>query len=64
MDRTAALKAIAGKWAQFDPARHPFVRNVATQLPEHDDRDKFVAGVETLRDASHGQSRPVMSGAQ
>jgi AcrR family transcriptional regulator len=57
MDRTTALGAIAAQWAQLDPEAHPFVRYLATQLSEHDDREQFLgginlilAGVETLRE--------------
>ena len=47
-DRTAFLGAIAAQWAQLDPAEHPFVRKVATQLPGHDDREQFLAGVDLI----------------
>jgi len=47
-DRTAFLGAIAAQWAQLDPAEHPFVRQVATQLPGHDDREQFLAGVDLI----------------
>jgi AcrR family transcriptional regulator len=48
MDRTAFLGAVAARWTQLDPARHPFVRQVATQLPEHDDREQFIAGINLI----------------
>src|SRR5277367_2158959 len=41
-DRTAVLGAVAAQWAQLDPTEHPFVRQVATQLAEHDDREQFL----------------------
>jgi AcrR family transcriptional regulator len=47
-DRTAFLGAIAAQWAQLDPTEHPFVRQVATQLPGHDDREQFLAGVDLI----------------
>jgi len=60
MDRKTALGAIAARWAQLDPEEHPFVRHLATQLPEHDDREQFLAGlnlilagVEALREAEN-----------
>ena len=37
-DRSAFLANVAARWAQLDPAEYPFVRQVATQLPGHDDR--------------------------
>jgi AcrR family transcriptional regulator len=48
MDRTAFLGAVAARWAQLDPTEHPFVRQVATQLPEHDDREQFLAGIDLI----------------
>ena len=48
MDRTAALRAVAAQWAQLDPAQHPFLRQVAPHLPEHDDREQFLAGIDLI----------------
>jgi AcrR family transcriptional regulator len=48
MDRTAFLGAVAAQWAQLDPAEHPFVRQVATQLPGHDDREQFLSGIDLI----------------
>ena len=45
-DRSAFLGTIAGRWAQLDPDRYPFVREMAHQLPHHDDRAQFLAGVD------------------
>ena len=47
-DRTAFLTAFAAQWAQLDPAEYPFVRQVAAQLPEHDDREQFLAGIDLI----------------
>jgi AcrR family transcriptional regulator len=47
-DREAFLGAMAAQWAQLDPAKYPFVRQIATQLPEHDDREQFVAGIDLI----------------
>lgn len=47
-DRTAFLATIAARWAQLDPAEFPFVRQLATQLPEHDDREQFLAGIDLI----------------
>jgi AcrR family transcriptional regulator len=46
--RTAFLAAIAGQWAQLDPAGYPFVRQLAAELPGHDDRAQFLAGVNLI----------------
>jgi AcrR family transcriptional regulator len=47
-DRSAFLATIAARWAQLDPAEYPFVRQVATQLPGHDDREQFLAGIDLI----------------
>jgi AcrR family transcriptional regulator len=47
-DRTAFLTTLAARWAQLDPAQYPFVHQVATQLPEHDDREQFLAGINLI----------------
>jgi AcrR family transcriptional regulator len=47
-DRTAFLTAFAAQWEQLDPAEYPFARQVAAQLPEHDDREQFLAGINLI----------------
>ena len=47
-DRSAFLATIAASWAQLDPAQYPFVRQMAAQLPEHDDREQFLAGIDLI----------------
>jgi AcrR family transcriptional regulator len=47
-DRTAFLETVAAQWAQLDPAQYPFVRRLATQLPGHDDREPFLAGIDLI----------------
>ncbi|MDI4231784.1 helix-turn-helix domain containing protein [Bradyrhizobium sp. Arg237L] len=51
-DRTARrkeiLEAVAARWAQLDPKEHPFVRQLAAVLPEHDDREQFLAGINLI----------------
>jgi AcrR family transcriptional regulator len=47
-DRSAFLASLAARWAQLDPADHSFVRRVATQLREHDDREQFLAGIDLI----------------
>lgn len=47
-DRAAFLGAAAAQWARLDPARYPFVHKLAAQLPEHDDREQFLAGIDLL----------------
>jgi len=47
-DRSAFLTAIAARWSQLDPLQYPFVHQVATQLPDHDDREQFLAGIDLI----------------
>ena len=47
-DRAAFLGSIAAQWARLDPARFPFVRQAAAQLPRHDDREQFLAGIDLI----------------
>lgn len=47
-DRAAFLTTVAGRWTQLDPAAYPFVHRVAAHLPEHDDRDQFLAGIDLI----------------
>jgi len=47
-DRSAFLATVAARWARLDPAEYPFVRQVATQLREHDDREQFLAGIDLI----------------
>jgi AcrR family transcriptional regulator len=48
MDRAAFLGDVAARWMQLDPAAHPFVRQVAAQLPGHNDREQFLAGIDLI----------------
>jgi len=47
-DRSAFLATIAARWAQLDPTEYPFVHQLATQLPGHDDREQFLAGIDLI----------------
>ena len=47
-DRSAFLASVAARWAQLDPTAYPFMRQVATQLREHDDREQFLAGIDLI----------------
>lgn len=44
-DRSTFLTAVADRWAQLDPEKYPFMQRLASQLPEHDDREQFLAGI-------------------
>lgn len=43
--RAQVLGKVAAEWAGLDPVRYPFVRRVAARMPEHDDREQFLAGI-------------------
>jgi AcrR family transcriptional regulator len=47
-DRSAFLASVAARWVQLDPAAYPFVRQMAAQLPGHDDREQFLAGIDLI----------------
>jgi len=47
-DRSAFLTTIAARWAQLNPAEYPFAHQMATQLPGHDDREQFLAGIDLI----------------
>jgi len=47
-DRSAFLTTLAAQWTQLDPAEYPFVHQVATQLPGHDEREQFLAGINLI----------------
>jgi AcrR family transcriptional regulator len=47
-DRSAFLGTVAARWARLDPAEYPFVRQMAARLPEHDDREQFLAGIDLI----------------
>ncbi|MFC9325694.1 TetR/AcrR family transcriptional regulator [Kitasatospora sp. NPDC057015] len=47
-DRSAFLAAVADRWVQLAPAEYPFLHQVAAQLPDHDDREQFLAGIDLI----------------
>ena len=47
-DRSAFLAVVAARWAQLDPATYPFVHQVAKELPDHDDREQFLVGIDLI----------------
>jgi AcrR family transcriptional regulator len=53
-DRSAFLATVAAQWAQLDPAQYPFVHQMAAQLPGHDDREQFLAGIDLILDGIGG----------
>ena len=47
-DRSAFLGSVAAQWARLDPEHYPFMRQLATPLREHDDREQFLAGIDLI----------------
>ncbi|MGU3291474.1 TetR/AcrR family transcriptional regulator [Williamsia sp. M5A3_1d] len=47
-DRATQLAAMSDRWADLDPAEFPFVRQMAAELRDHDDRDQFLAGLDLI----------------
>ena len=50
MNRTTFLTSTAERWSRLDPAEYPFVHHVMAQLPHHDDRKQFLAGIDFIVD--------------
>lgn len=48
LERASFLHEVSTVWAQLDPDAFPFTRSVARQLPGHDDRDDFLAGIDFM----------------
>jgi AcrR family transcriptional regulator len=47
-DRSAFLRDVAEQWDQLDPATFPFMRSLASELDQHDDRIQFLAGIDLI----------------
>jgi len=45
-DRSAFLTTVAEQWGRLPSQDYPFVRRMAPQLPDHDDREQFLAGID------------------
>ena len=46
--RETALRTISARWLALDAAEHPFIHQVAAILPDHDDREQFLAGIDII----------------
>ncbi|WP_406210366.1 TetR family transcriptional regulator [Kitasatospora sp. NBC_01560] len=46
--RTAFLAATSTAWTELDPDEYAFVRSIAGQLRDHDDREEFLAGIDLI----------------
>ena len=47
-DQSEFLEAMSTAWSQLDPKQYPFVRSVAGQFREHDDRVDFISGIDLI----------------
>lgn len=47
-DREAFLADVAERWRQMDPQQFPFVRRIAANLPGHEDRQQYMAGIDLI----------------
>ncbi|MGW4133952.1 TetR/AcrR family transcriptional regulator [Amycolatopsis japonica] len=57
VDRAEFLRAAANAWEDLDPAEFPFLRSIADEVREHDDRDQFLTGIELILAGMTGGSR-------
>ncbi|GGS23894.1 TetR family transcriptional regulator [Streptomyces griseoviridis] len=57
-DRTEFLTRMAAAWTELDPEEYPFVREVAGDLPHHDDRVEFLAGIDLILTGIAPRERP------
>ena len=48
VERADFLEAAARAWGELDIERFPFIRAVADQVPEHDDRAQLIAGISVI----------------
>ncbi|ANN15958.1 TetR family transcriptional regulator [Amycolatopsis orientalis] len=47
-DPSTFLGEQAARWEQLNPSEYPFVTDIASQLPGHDDRAQFIAGIDLI----------------
>ena len=48
LDRSDFLEAVSTAWSELDPEEYPFVRSVAGQFREHDDRIDCITGIDLI----------------
>jgi AcrR family transcriptional regulator len=48
LDRSDFLEAVSTLWLKLDPDEYPFVRSIAGQVRDHDDRIDFLAGIDLI----------------
>jgi AcrR family transcriptional regulator len=58
VDRTEFLDTVATTWARLDPDDYPFMRAIADQLRDHDDKEEFVVGIDLILSGITALHRP------
>ncbi|MFJ8914988.1 TetR/AcrR family transcriptional regulator [Amycolatopsis sp. NPDC102389] len=48
VDRAEYLRAAAKAWGDLDPGEFPFLRSIADEAREHDDREQFLTGIDLI----------------
>ncbi|MFD5251121.1 TetR/AcrR family transcriptional regulator [Amycolatopsis sp. NPDC058340] len=56
-DRAEFLRAAADAWEELDPGEFPFLRAVAAEARDHDDREQFLTGIDLILAGMTGGSR-------
>lgn len=60
--RAELLETVSAGWADLDPDEFPFIRSVAGQLRDHDDREQFRAGIDLILAGIAGLPRTATGG--
>lgn len=47
-DRAAFLDTASSAWQELDPDDYPFIRAIAEQMRDHDDREQFLTGIDLV----------------
>ena len=58
-DRGAVLSAVAARWMRLEATEYPFLRALAARLPEHDDREQFLASIVSNHTNVESNSREI-----
>ncbi|EME50988.1 TetR family transcriptional regulator [Amycolatopsis decaplanina DSM 44594] len=48
VDRAEFLRATANAWEELDPGEFPFLRSIADEARDHDDREQFLTGIDLI----------------
>ncbi|MFK0248298.1 TetR/AcrR family transcriptional regulator [Amycolatopsis azurea] len=56
-DRAEFLRAAVDAWEGLDPGEFPFLKSIAGQVREHDDREQFLTGIDLILTGITAQGR-------